>query len=292
MARNRIIKPDYWLDDEIAANFDPWGRLFYIGLWNHVEDCGIIPWNTTRLKAMIFPYDDLPDERLENYIIRLIEINKIIPYKISGRYYLWLRRFNEHQKIDRPSKSRHPLPPWINEKKQGRKIEIEIIEDKIPSDSALIQRVIDEYSASVRRVLSTKENVNVNENVNENVVVKEGDTDNDENPMKSIQNTFHKVNILYPSPFEIESLMDWMDRGVELGLINYAIEKAAAVGHRNLNYINSIIANLFRQGITTKTQALAAEEEFQKSKQSRRERANNKESPLNKDPTEYENVYS
>lgn len=277
MARNRIIKPEFWLDDEIAKNMDAWGRLFYIGLWNHVEDSGIIPWNSARLKVMIFPWDDdITEAHLDYYINQLIQLGKIIPYEANGKAYLWLKRFLDHQKIDKPSRSKYPLPPWLKETVGKKKVTIEVLGDLVPDHSPNTPRMVDEYSPNTPGALAPKEKEKENENVNEkekeNVNANNSGSSKEraaaaaENPGAVIVAALQRAGILAPSSFEIETLLAWYDDGMELDAILLAIKKAALSGNRRLNYIQGILRGWANNGITTLAQAQAADLEFQKKK--------------------------
>lgn len=60
---------------------------------------------------------------------------------------------------------------------------------------------------------------------------------------KTIQTTLERSGVLIPSPVEIESLTDWVDQGIELDAVCFAIEKAALAGQRKVNYINGTLKN-------------------------------------------------
>jgi len=106
MARKRIIDPEFWSDEEIGKwSFST--RLFYIGLWNFADDEGRFKAHNDLLKAQIFPYDKKVDiEKLKK------ELNsKIQWYEIDGCQYGFICNFLKHQRIDKPTKSKLPIPP-------------------------------------------------------------------------------------------------------------------------------------------------------------------------------------
>jgi phage replication O-like protein O len=110
----------------------------------------------------------------------------------------------------------------------------------------------------------------------------------EQNPMIIIQKALQKSGVLMPSNTEIESLLKWIEEGLEFNLIIYAIEKAALAGKRRVDYINGILNGFIRQGITTKDQAEAADEEYQRSKI---EKKTQKTVPKNKGSSQY-SIYS
>lgn len=107
MARKRIIDPDFWVDEQIAElPFE--GRLLYIGLWNFVDDQGVIPFKPKQIRAQIFPYD--PDIDICCLLNQLIKMGKLIVYDANGEKYLYVRNFSRHQSIKRPT-YKYPPPP-------------------------------------------------------------------------------------------------------------------------------------------------------------------------------------
>lgn len=107
MPRKRMIDPEFWLDEELAE-LSMEARLFYIGTWNFADDYGVIEYRTKKLKAQIFPYDDVDVERC---IKELVKIGKLVPFSTNGRKYLYIKNFTKWQMINRPSKRRFAEPP-------------------------------------------------------------------------------------------------------------------------------------------------------------------------------------
>lgn len=111
MARNRMIKPDFW-DDEKLATVSRDARLTYIGMWTASDDYGVTKGNGTWLKNTIFKYDqNLDTDVFEVWLIELESIGRIIPFYINSEKYYFMPKFLKHQKIDKPSKTRNPEPP-------------------------------------------------------------------------------------------------------------------------------------------------------------------------------------
>lgn len=106
MARIRTIKPEFWTDgDMLKISRD--ARLFYIGLWNFVDDNGVIEYDIISLKARIFPMDKVDISKL---LAELNKINKIVVYELENKKYILTKNLVNHQVIDRPRKSNLPLP--------------------------------------------------------------------------------------------------------------------------------------------------------------------------------------
>ena len=105
-----MIDPEFWSDEEIGQwSFS--ARLFYIGLWNFSDDEGRFKAANALLKAQIFPYDDKMDiEKLKK------ELNhKVQWYEVDNLQYGFLCNFNKHQRIERPTTSKLPIPPQITD---------------------------------------------------------------------------------------------------------------------------------------------------------------------------------
>lgn len=111
MARNRMIKVEFW-DDEKLSELSRDARLTFIALWNYSDDYGVVKGNSTWLKNKIFPYDEtLKMDQFNKWLNELIEINIIRHFNTNGEKYYYIKNFLTHQKINRPSEKRNPGPP-------------------------------------------------------------------------------------------------------------------------------------------------------------------------------------
>lgn len=116
--RIRSIKPEFWRSRHVAQL--PWElRLLFVGLWSYVDDNGVgidDPWQIT---ADVFPVEPDPVAargRVEEGLATLSRVVHepsnmpfIVRYEVNGRRYLYITGWS-HQRIDRPSKPRYPLP--------------------------------------------------------------------------------------------------------------------------------------------------------------------------------------
>ena len=106
-----MIDPTFWEDEEIGTKWSHSARLFYIGLWNFSDDEGRFKAHPALLKAQIFPYEtDIQIVKLKKEVS-----NKVQWYEVNGSQYGFLLNFLKHQRIDRPTASKLPIPPPINE---------------------------------------------------------------------------------------------------------------------------------------------------------------------------------
>lgn len=128
MARNRMIRPEFWEDTKIAS-LSTYSRLFFIALWNFADDEGYIENDHLWLKAKCFPYDkvsikELVDELLNSGRIKVNnEVIKII-------------NFSKYQRIDRPKKSD--------------------LKDRFDEHSTNTQRTFDEHSTTKEKLREVK----------------------------------------------------------------------------------------------------------------------------------------
>lgn len=133
MARIRTVKPEFWTDEKVVECSIP-ARLLFIGLFNFANDMGCLERSPKRLKMQIFPADMIDCEPL---LLELITHGLINDYSVSGVNYLQIKGFLKHQKINRPSATKIPIPP-----------EITVPEKDCGSNSNTIHRGISEDSVS------------------------------------------------------------------------------------------------------------------------------------------------
>jgi hypothetical protein len=110
MARNRIIKPEFWGDRKISLLSLP-ARLLFIGMWNFADDYGVIKYNINWLIANIFENDAIEPKMMQGWVDELISQNVLVPFEAESLKYLYIRNWKRHQKVDKPSPRRNPEPP-------------------------------------------------------------------------------------------------------------------------------------------------------------------------------------
>ena len=108
MARNRIIKPEFWADAKVGRlSFG--ARLLYIAMWNFSDDYGTISASPRRLLGEAFENDE--SVTLENVIGWLKEIESqgmIRKYTAKDKDWYEIPKFNDHQKGFNKSARRNP----------------------------------------------------------------------------------------------------------------------------------------------------------------------------------------
>lgn len=110
MARIRTIKPEF-PQSESMGRVSREARLLFIMLWTIVDDDGRSRAASRMLASVLYPYDDDAKKHLGSWMAELVKENCVRLYEIDGAQYLQIEKWREHQKIDKPSKSRLPDPP-------------------------------------------------------------------------------------------------------------------------------------------------------------------------------------
>jgi hypothetical protein len=108
MRRIRTIKPEFF-ESETVARLGIFARLLFVALWTLADDAGRLRGAPRLIASQVFPYDDVIHE-VETGLIE-IEVQKLIRrYRVNGSSYILITGWLEHQKIDKPSKSKLPGP--------------------------------------------------------------------------------------------------------------------------------------------------------------------------------------
>lgn len=121
MARIRTIKPQFFLNEELAE-LPAMVRLLFIGLWTQADREGRLLDRPKRLKAEIFPYDNFD---VEKGLHQLSEAGFIHRYKVNVNVtdrvlapeqpltelaLIQVINFSKHQKIDKANEKESDLP--------------------------------------------------------------------------------------------------------------------------------------------------------------------------------------
>lgn len=110
MARIRTIKPDFFKNEELAELPMP-VRLTFIGLWTLADVAGRLEDRPKRIKAELFPYDDVD---MEAHLAKLAAHGFIRRYEVAGVKAIAVPNFKKHQRItgkEAATTSSIPAPP-------------------------------------------------------------------------------------------------------------------------------------------------------------------------------------
>lgn len=214
-----MIDPEFWSDEEIGQ-WSHSARLFYIGLWNFADDKGRFKAADALLKAQIFPYDNKIDiNKLKK------ELNhKIQWYEAENLQYGFIRNFNKHQRIDKPTESKLPEPPLFvdNSPNTPRTLPPNISKEKLIEDNINISAQADSLLKQFSNVLQEKIKVYI-----ERVKLR--------NKSKVIT-VGREITLL-------TELWNSKERCADDNLFGYALDMSIQYGAENIGYINAIIKN-------------------------------------------------
>lgn len=134
MARIRTIKPEFPQSESIGK-LSRDARLLYIQLFTIVDDAGRARAASRMLASLLYPYDDEARELIDGWLLELEQGEHVRRYEVGGSQYLEIVKWLEHQKIDKPSKSR--LPEFVEGSRIVAKAREASATDLVPSTCTL-----------------------------------------------------------------------------------------------------------------------------------------------------------
>jgi len=109
MGRIRTIKPEF-PQSQSMGKVSRDARLLFVLLWTLVDDSGRTRAASRMLASLLYPYDADAPKLIERWLAELESVGSIYRYVVDGDDYLEICKWAQHQKIDRPSKSKFPAP--------------------------------------------------------------------------------------------------------------------------------------------------------------------------------------
>ena len=109
MARIRSIKPELWLSPQVM-NLSHSARLMFIGLITQADDDGRGLADVRRLKAAIFPGDDITSKQVSDWLSECKDQALVVLYDTAQHGSLYQLTGWHHQKIKKPTPSAYPPP--------------------------------------------------------------------------------------------------------------------------------------------------------------------------------------
>ena len=91
--RARNIKPGFFKNDTLAE-LDFAGRLLFIGLWGIADRAGRLEDRPKKIKAEVFPYDEV---NVDSFLGELARLGFILRYEVEGERYIQIVHFDKHQ---------------------------------------------------------------------------------------------------------------------------------------------------------------------------------------------------
>lgn len=115
MARSRQLKPDFFLNEDLAA-LGALTRLLFGGLWLLADREGRLEDRPARIKAQLFPYHEAAVDDMLNDLSPMF----IARYEAAGNRYVQIVNFKKHQHIHPDEKaSVIPAPSEIAGDRRG-----------------------------------------------------------------------------------------------------------------------------------------------------------------------------
>lgn len=93
MARARNIKPGFFKNEDLAS-IDPHARLLFIGLWTHADKHGRFEVRVEKIKAEIFPYEQV---MLESCLAQLWDKHFLTFYEAENKRFGQINNWKRHQ---------------------------------------------------------------------------------------------------------------------------------------------------------------------------------------------------
>lgn len=110
MPRIRSIKPELWQSPEVM-NLSHAARLLFIGLITQADDAGKGSSDLRKLKAAIFPGDDLTAADVRTLLEEIGKHRLAVFYTVEGFGELYLLpSWSQHQYVPKAQQSRYPDP--------------------------------------------------------------------------------------------------------------------------------------------------------------------------------------
>ena len=118
--RARDIKPGFYKNDQLAE-CSMAARLLFPGLWMLADREGRFENRPKKIKAEIFPFDDVD---VASLLKELEDAGLILAYEANGSRYFWIPQFKKHQSPHKNEKNSelpaHPDDLSGSESAQGR----------------------------------------------------------------------------------------------------------------------------------------------------------------------------
>lgn len=116
MARSRNIKPGFFKNEELC-NFPAMTRLLFAGLWTIADKSGRLEDRPRRIKAEVFPFDDVTADQIDGMLRELSSGKEpfIIRYSQDGCQLIQVVNWERHQSpYHREKESTLPPPNETN----------------------------------------------------------------------------------------------------------------------------------------------------------------------------------
>ena len=219
--RARNIKPGFFKNDTLAE-LDFAGRLLFIGLWGIADRAGRLEDRPKKIKAELFPYDEV---NVDAFLGELARLGFILRYEAEGERYIQIVHFDKHQNPhprEAPSTIPEPAGSCLGSALDvPSRAESPSLTTDSPSQGLLTTTT---EAAALAEPTTTRENNPLQEEDGFAVVV-----------------AYISRNIcLVSSQIETDLIRDWLAT-MPPGWVMEAIQQAALGKARSLRYVDTIL---------------------------------------------------
>jgi len=107
--RSRLIRQEFWKSEDVAE-LSFFGRLLFQGLWCLADRRGVLRWSPRRVKAELFPFDDVTADSCLTQVRLMSDLGQTTLYSdAEGVEYLHITNFDKHQTLSSGEKKRGEL---------------------------------------------------------------------------------------------------------------------------------------------------------------------------------------
>lgn len=197
--------------------------LLFTWMIAHADDFGRLPGSAAKVKALVIPMRDETTSDVEHALMLMEERRLIIRYTVDGVDYIQFPGWEKHQSgLHKRTKSIYPEPPGYS----GNFPEF-------PGTSEKVREIPGQLNL-------TQPNLTKEREIAIQTIV------------RAYEETFGPIK---GEPSQLMSLIDYMDKGMEVELIVSAIRKSSTADSP-LKYAEKILANQLRKGIKTVEEAI------------------------------------
>ncbi|GED69414.1 hypothetical protein BRE01_31160 [Brevibacillus reuszeri] len=273
MARARNIKPSFFKNEDLSE-LSAHARLLFVGLWCLADREGFLEDRPKRIKGELFPYENVNvDEQLQE----LHHMGFILRYEVDGERFISIPKFVEHQNPHhREAASKIPKPRQTvgktgdddqgkaqPEYSLGLSSEFPSQGNAEPTESRADSLIPDSLKLIPDTLIPPPLNTPAGQGDQREVMVVGG---RNLYVFKSVIDQYKHYFTFEPNLALVELLHSYLDDGMEIDLIAWAMRDAAEKG-KVWNYAKGTIQNLFAKGVKTAEQAEKADQEYQQKRE-------------------------
>jgi hypothetical protein len=120
MPRIRTLKPEAPQHRKVGR-LSIWARWLWVTMLTQADDDGRLPADPGQLRLLAFGYDeDVTVAKVADWLAEIAQTGLIVRYDVRKVPYAHFPSWHDHQRIDRPTRSKWPPPPELRSTKPRR----------------------------------------------------------------------------------------------------------------------------------------------------------------------------